>query len=534
MENPHRREFLKALVGAALGTAIESSARAETPASPLESRAALEEARALERRFKPLDAALKTILAETVPPAPRSGLEPYQYATAKEQLMARSRALRTFGPELNAFEDALKDSLKRLAAPIASLRRSEPGVSGPDSAYQRTLASVYHSLRTLQLHGLWYRAAIESGVYDRAALLVPDAEEITYRYSARVGDCLPHGKDVLDEDIDPLVNWSFAPDAHDPRAGAPWREAGKRREFRRVLDEPEVQDFFKDHPELPWSGAFSLVKSVIEYRERMPAAAPLSDIFKKMFAERQIFAGRVIADKATTLVRFHGVDPSDARMFSPATFDRLSPALGIPSHHDHVFDARRDAAADTKFVAALQENFGPTLIVADTHGRAKKWAGVGKKTIDVARVAAALGKRIQAVAERDGFEKARVALADTTIVGAPCYARDFLFVHLMPEIGRVLAASEETIGFSPDMLVPPQIISLGQQGDPIFERLSAQLDERLERWKRTKAITGEDMLEIEPYLYGVGGDMSIASQVPGSLYQISQKMGSKPTNDSAV
>ena len=436
-------------------------------------------------------------------------------------MLARER----LGKELDAFGVLLRDIFKKIAPKLQMAKQAEPGYSQNVAPFQKVMMEVYSRLADVQLQGIWYRACLESGIYSQVKKLLPDVEEISLRYAARVGDCLPTGQQVLDEDIDPLVNWSFPEEKIHPRAHAVWRQTEKRLEFRRFLDEPEAIAFFKQHPDLTWSAAFSLIKSAIEYRTHDEHSS-VGDRLFLLHNQRKEFSKKTIVSRQTKLVRFHGVDAHDPRMFSPETFNTLSSILGLSRERDKVFDAHTDQSADTAFVTELEKESPSLTVFVDTHGREKKWGGAEGRVMRAEDIARSFGKQIESVFLAQGSSAVERMFEKTTIIGAPCYARDFLFEYFMPELKKYLARSASTAAISLDTLLPPQIISLGQSGDPIFERFNAHVAERFERWKRTNEITGEDFLEMEPYMYGVGGDMSISSQKPGEYYQISIRSSS--------
>lgn len=564
-----RRSFLKGALGIAAGLALEKKAFANDAQEGKERET--EKLKRLKESFRALNIRMDGV-ANALLPIPESEFSS-EIEDANKGLLRRDKRdhllVRTKTPKerqhyreafLGQIESEIEIFLQELKKFINESKRRIPlkrEEMEKDPVLAEALGFAYSlalNLESFGAQGLVYKNLEGIDFHSFPRVFAPGYNLVM---GCRTADYLPNPAAVRTDEIDPYILEKDRKDIPDASIEASrWLQPDQQKKFRKTLEISAVRKLLQTEKDLSWSGACSLIKATIDYREKYAPHLSEVEILKKMLLERKKFSERVIVDNTTTIVRYHGYDliGQKQNQFDSTKHDSLFKTIG--PRQDLAYREEKSGSASHDFLEAIEGTRGKTLILADTHGSDRGWSAGDRDGIKVDDVADRLAGRVIGVLREAGPEAARSTLKEVTILAQPCHSFNFLYRNLIPALRKrwiefqqkaselfskeqrektVAGLAEE--GFKPEQVAwlqnvsklrfeefdLPTVIATSQENTTTRSGyLIDALSERTEMFQKTKQLRGEDFFVVESEIYLSMGGLTVSSYEKGHLYQISE------------
>lgn len=426
---------------------------------------------------------------------------------------------------------------------------------------------IFH-LEEFGSHGFVYKALSEVGLYKQLGE-VGDVPRLEWnaRMSYRTTDFLPSAEEIHDYEIDPFLSFSEKRgfrDASVYKTKSKWGKKEYQEKFRSVFGLAGIHTRLEKEVGLTFADACSLVKSVIEYKER-GLGSGLNDveILDTLIKERHLLEQEVWIDKDTNVIRYYAEDTTwdgskGKNMFNREPMDEV--LKFIPHKSDSVFEVEKDEkGAPEKFLAAIRQSRGKTFINPQTHGGIAGWYSKGRDHFKVSDVAEAFVGRAWEVGLEVGPEAACSTLFDVKMTAEACYAYDFLFKNLAPAMKSIwdehvkevtayrkdnpdwedrakkegisdtaISNMKKLVLINFEQLKMPRVVSYGQEGNVVYPQVEEQLFAHRKAFKKMGKLRGKDLLALQSEVYLRGGDMAFSGSKEGQIYQISELEREQP------
>jgi hypothetical protein len=416
---------------------------------------------------------------------------------------------------------------------------------------------IYNSLKQFDCHGLVYKLFSDSGLYTQANKILGRNWELDQgRMTYKSNDFLPAAAEISPEEIDPFI--FITKNRKDVTAKdvdrSKWGKAEYQKKFRDVLDNTKIRERLKKEPDFTHADSCSLIKSVIEYKER-GLGNGIGDevILDLLISERRKFEDEVWLDGSTDTIRFYGHDTTwdklaGKNMFDAKPMDEIVNITGSKS--DQIIHAEKFSNPAQIFLNAIKKARGKTLIYIETHGNPNYLStdvDAQKDDIKLVDLARNLKDIVFDVLEKEGLEAAYLTLAEFKIFSGACFGYDAFFEEFPAQMHNLLQEElrrrlKKKMGNTPAELAIknfdinkvrlPRKITLSQKGNLVFDFFQKALVSHKGAIKKQGKIRGKDLLAIQPEVYALGGDMSFSSSKDGQIYQISEV--EKHSQDRAV
>jgi hypothetical protein len=409
----------------------------------------------------------------------------------------------------------------------------------------RNLQTLYTKLQKYNLHGLVFSFLKENNLPVHGDQFV-NPESLKNKFSLKIADFLPEGKDITPSDVDPTLHFFEKTTQEDIKKKVDkidtkksyWADERRFKIFRTVLDMPSVRKFLQTQPHLSLAGAFSVIKSTILYQKRERGVQKAGDLneqtirldLEKICKEREKFSQQVLLDNTTKQTRFYGErspeekaedikDGKRSNLFTPGVMNKISDTLGV--QRGTIFELEKGGKSDReKFLTSIKNaEPGKRFVYIDAHGDKESFGHYSENSINANTFAQALIENYTNVAKKYGPEKAQQVFKDTVIYGAPCHFNDVVYDKLASLLPKNLKG-----------VVLPRFIGLSSLGTSVYDYVEEILPTKTYLAK-TKKLTGADLLAIDDEHYHRGGDMMFSSQTSDTIYPISQRLDRSTQNE---
>jgi hypothetical protein len=423
-----------------------------------------------------------------------------------------------------------------------------------------SLVEIFQTLMRYDSHGLVYKFLSKEGMYkDPDGVLGDKTREWNgARMTYNSTHFLPSSKEITDKEIDPFL--SFYDKRYEGASTyiieSKWRKNTYQQKFRLLLDDPKIRARLTREPDFTYADSCSLIKSVIEFRERgLARKMKDEEVLDFLIKERRKMENESWIDKDTNVIRFYAFDNAwkgsgGKNMFRTEPMDEILSVVGCKT--DQVFEAQIDPKADENFFEAIEHSVGNTFISPHNHGEKDAWFVEGQHHNKVDRLAQALFMRMTNVFLKEGLEAACNTLSEVRLVAEACLAYDFLFKNLAPALKKewenyiktlvemqskpgweteakksgfsdaFIANIKLIIGLKFEDIKLPRVVAFGQEGNVVYAYVEDKMAAHKEAYRKQGKIRGKDFLAIQSEVYALGGDMSFSSSKNGQIYQISE------------